>query len=127
MVGDYWDFFVAYPFLRFSNVKDEGCVNCHKERVMNHVRARGDDRLYRPNGVRKFSHPVNVGLNVNGLGRDRTVVLDADGTAGSSTTDGDGNVANPTNDLVMKDSVVRCTTCHAPHNVDSNSLTVDAR
>jgi hypothetical protein len=35
-------------------------------------------------------------------------------------------VANPTNDFVMRGGVVGCTTCHAVHNADSNSLTVDA-
>jgi hypothetical protein len=125
--GDYWDFFIGYPFLRFTNVGDASCFECHKEQVMNHVRARGNDRSYLPNGVRKFSHPVGVGLNANGFGTDRAVVLDADGTVGSSTTDGQGSVKNATNDLVLNGGVVGCTTCHAAHNADSNSLTVDAR
>jgi hypothetical protein len=125
--GDYWDFFIGYPFLRFTNVTDAACYQCHAERVMDHVRARGNDSSYRPNGVRKFSHPVGVGLNANGLGSDRAVMLDADGTAGSSTADGLGSVANPTNDLLLTGGAVGCTTCHAVHNADSNSLTVDAR
>jgi predicted CXXCH cytochrome family protein len=36
-------------------------------------------------------------------------------------------VKNATNDLVLNGGVVGCTTCHAAHNADSNSLTVDAR
>ena len=125
--GDYWDFYVGYPFLRMSNADDWSCYRCHAERVMNHVRARGDDRYYRPNGIKRFSHPVKVGLNVNGFGTDRTTVLDADGTAGTSTTDGLAGVQNDSNNLVMSGGVVRCTTCHAAHNADSNSLTVDPR
>jgi hypothetical protein len=125
--GDYWDFYVGYPLLRITNIGDGSCFNCHKDRVMNHVRARGDDRSYLPNGVRKFSHPVGVGLNANGFGSDRTAILDADGTAGASATDGLGGAPNPTNDLVLPGGVLRCTTCHAVHNADSNSLTVDAR
>jgi hypothetical protein len=127
VVGDYWDFYIGYPFLRFQNVTDAACYQCHAERVMDHVRARGLDRSYLPNGVRKFSHPVGVGLNANGFGSDRTVILDSDGTAGASATDGLGGVPNPTNDLVLTGGVLGCTTCHAVHNADSNSLTVDAR
>lgn len=127
VVGDYWDFYVGYPFLRMTNVGDAVCFNCHQERVMNHVRARGLDRYYLPNGVRKFSHPVGIGLNANGFGTDRGTILDADGTAGSSATDGLGAVPNATNDLLLKGGVVGCTTCHAAHNADTNSLTVDAR
>jgi hypothetical protein len=127
-VGDYWDFYVGYPFLRQTNHADAGCVMCHGERNMNHFRARGEDRYYRPNGVRKFSHPVGVGLNANGFGTDRAVILDADGTVGSSTTDGPtGTTGNPTNDLVLQGGKVWCTSCHAAHNADSNSLSVDAR
>jgi hypothetical protein len=126
VVGDHWDFFITYPFLRYQNVTDAWCYQCHKEWQMNHLRVRGVDTSYLPNGVRKFSHPVGVGLNANGLGTDHPAPLDADGTAGSSLTDGEGGVANPTNDFVMRGGVVGCTTCHAVHNADSNSLTVDA-
>jgi len=126
-VGDYWDFYVGYPFLRLSNVADNGCFSCHKERVMNHTRARGVDNTYLPNGVRKFSHPVGVALNANGFGTDRATVLDADGTVGVSATDGEAGVRNDSNNLVMTGGIVRCTTCHAVHNADSNSLTPDVR
>lgn len=125
--GDFWDFYVGYPFLRITNVNDGACVNCHAQRVMNHVRARGLDTNYPPNGVRKFSHPVGVGLNANGFNTDRSVILDVDGTSGSSTTDGDGGVQNKSNDLNLSSGNVVCTTCHAAHNADSNSLTVDVR
>jgi hypothetical protein len=134
-VGDYWDFYVGYPFLRITDQGDAICVSCHKERAMNHIRARGDDRYYRPNGIRKFSHPVGVGLNANGFGTDRTRVLDVDGTAttdvegkvGTSTSDAEDGQGNATNDLVMEGGVVRCTTCHRVHNADTNSYTRDAR
>jgi len=131
-VGDFWDFYVGYPFLRLSNVKDNGCYTCHPERKMNHTRARGIDNTYLPNGVRKFSHPVEVGLNINGFDRDRTTTLDVDGVEGISSADGlDASlqpVRNDTNNLDMgATNLVRCTTCHSVHNTDSNSLTVDVR
>jgi hypothetical protein len=135
VAGDYWDFYVGYPLLRMTNVDDGACFNCHKERVMNHLRARGLDRYYLPNGVRKFSHPVGDGLNANGFGSDRARVLDADGTqvtdvegkVGTSTSDADDGQANATNDLVLNAGKVRCTTCHRVHNADTNSFTRDAR
>lgn len=119
-VGDYWDFYISHPMLRLSNIDDAGCVICHAERSMNHVRARGADSTYLPNGARRFSHPVGVGLNANAHGWDRTVVRDANG-------DPQGTDAYKTNDLLLDAGVVRCTTCHAVHNADSNSLTEDAR
>jgi hypothetical protein len=126
--GDYWDFYVGYPFVRITNLNDGACFNCHKERVMNHTRARGLDTSYLPNGVRKFSHPVGVSLNTNATYTDRPVILDVDGTAGSSATDGAGNVSNPTNDVgLMANGKVGCTSCHSVHNADSNSYTVDPR
>jgi hypothetical protein len=131
-VGDYWDLYAGYPFLRLSNIDDYACYNCHKERSMNHVRARGMDPSYLPNGTRRFSHPVGVGLNANNLNRDRGIILDADGTVGSSAADGlDASlntVRNDSNNLdIGANQLVRCTTCHAVHATDSNSLTVDVR
>lgn len=126
--GDYWDFSITLPFLRYLNTTDAWCYQCHKEQQMNHLRARGVDTAYLPNGARKFSHPVGIPLGANGFGTDRDAPLDADGSATSSNADGfDGtsNVANPTNDIVLKGGVLGCTSCHAPHNADSNSLTVD--
>lgn len=120
-VGDYWDFYVSFPFLRLTNVGDALCTSCHAERKMNHVRAAGLDPSYVPNGVRKFSHPVGVALNANNRGLDRAVPLDAHGLP---QTAGDGIASN---DLVLNAGVVNCTTCHAVHNADSNSLTDDAR
>lgn len=119
-VGDYWDFYISFPFLRAPSQNGELCLACHQDRAMDHtqVRAGGD-------GVKLFSHPVNAALNANGMGYDRTVatVLDADG--GNQVGGGD---ANATNDLVLgPGGVVGCTSCHAAHNADSNSLTVDPR
>lgn len=120
-VGDYWDFYVSFPFLRVTNVGDALCTSCHAERKMNHVRAAGLDTSYLPNGVRRFSHPVGVGLNANGRGLDRAAPLDAHGLPQAT---GDGIASN---DLALDGGLVRCTTCHAVHNADSNSLTDDAR
>jgi hypothetical protein len=120
-VGNYWDFYVSYPFLRTMNVSDSFCILCHKEREMDHVRVAGLDGSYRPDGVRMFSHPVGVGLNANGKNSDRAEILDA---TGAVQTTGDGKT---TNDLRLDGGVVRCTTCHAVHNADSNSLTEDPR
>ncbi|BDG06859.1 hypothetical protein [Anaeromyxobacter oryzae] len=114
VVGNNWDFYVAFPFLRVTNVADALCKNCHAERVMNATRAMGNDPGYAPNGSRLFSHPVNVSM-------DPATIADTNGVL---QTTGDGNGAN---DLKLDAGVVRCTTCHAVHNASSSSLTLDAR
>jgi len=117
-VGNYWDFYVSYPFLRTSNVENAFCLQCHPDRAMGSTRARGADPSFPVNGVRKFSHPVGEALNSNGFGHDRVgAILDANGVVEST---GDGISSN---DLRLDNGVVRCTTCHAVHNGDSNSLT----
>jgi hypothetical protein len=115
--GAYWDFTVSFPFVRVPAGADELCLDCHAARVMSSVRVRGEDYL-RPNGTTLFSHPVGEALGSNGGGYDRTLILDANGA--SSQTTGDG-VAH--NDLVLRANTVMCTTCHAVHGADSNSLT----
>ncbi len=122
-VGNYWDFYVSYPMLRTTNVSDAFCLSCHASRAMDHVRVAGEDSSYLPNGIRQFSHPVGDALNANGKNYDRAVALDANGAV---QTTGDGKSSN---DLVLDPSTgtVGCTTCHAVHNADSNSLTDDAR
>lgn len=120
-VGNYWDFYVSYPFLRMSVNADQICFQCHGEMRMTHVRVRGDDPGYRPDGVRRFSHPVGQKLNANLLGTDRAAPLSAVGVAQV-----DGGVSS-TSDLKLDNGFVRCTTCHAVHNADSNSLTEDPR
>jgi predicted CXXCH cytochrome family protein len=133
-VGAYWQFYVSYPFLRASNVADAMCLDCHAGRHQGHLCVEGDNTVTdganvncTPDGVRTYSHPVGEALGENGSGTDLAAPLDADGSVGSSSTDGDGNVPNPSNDLVLQSGRVGCTTCHAPHNADSNSLTVDVR
>lgn len=118
-VGNYWDFWISYPFLRIALADATFCTDCHAERNQTAARVRGVDAAYLPNGVRKFSHPVGEGLNSNGLNRDRTDPLDPTGVTQAA---GDGNTSN---DLVLPGGVVRCTTCHALHGGDSNSLSVD--
>jgi hypothetical protein len=113
-VGDYWDFYVSYPFLRSSNAEDAFCRACHAERFMVTERVRGTDDSYRPNGARLFSHPVGVSLPPE-------IIVDANGVP---QTTGDGIASN---DLRLESGMVRCTTCHAAHNADSNSLTDDGR
>jgi len=115
---DEWDFYVSFPMLRSPNLTGSLCLTCHQDRAQMHgdVEAGGD-------GIKVFSHPVGEALNANAKGYDVAVPLDADGSVQGANTD-----ANPTNDLVLgTGGVVGCTTCHAPHNADSNSLTVDPR
>lgn len=121
VAGNYWDFYVSYPFLRLTNVNAAICGSCHSERLMDYTRTHGDDPAFRPNGSRLFSHPVGVTLNAAGKSYDQPAVLDANGLA---QTTGDGRKSN---DFVFDADLVRCTTCHAVHNADSNSLTEDAR
>lgn len=117
--GDTFDFYVSYPALRATNVADALCLQCHASQAMDHVRASGKDPSYLPDGTRVFSHPVNVSLNANQGGYDRTAagILDANG---ATQTVGDGR---PVNDLKLDGGVVRCTTCHSVHNGASNALT----
>ncbi len=117
-VGDYWDFYVSFPMLRSPNLTGSLCLTCHRDRAQGHgdVESGGD-------GVKVFSHPVGEALNTNGRGYDRGAPLDADG--GVQGVNGD---TNATNNLELgAGSAVNCTSCHAPHNADSNSLTVDPR
>lgn len=120
-VGDYWDFYVGYPFLRATDANGEMCEDCHRTRVNN-------DTVTGANGTVVFSHPAGApgGTPVT-LSRsyDRTVgsnggLLDANGAL---QTAGDGNA---TNDIrLFTGNKVTCLSCHSPHNADSNSLTVD--
>lgn len=116
-VGEVWEFYVSYPFLRASNVADAMCTDCHADRVMDHACVEGTGAGCAP-GTKVYSHPVNQALNANAKGYDRGAPLDADGGVADT---------NASNDLKLDGSVVRCTTCHAPHNADSNSLSVDVR
>jgi predicted CXXCH cytochrome family protein len=124
-VGSIWQFYVSFPFLRATNVADAMCLDCHINRHQGYRCVEGDSGVTdgaglncAPDGVRTYSHPVNEPLGANGAGTDLAAPLDADGSAVDS---------NRSNDLTLDDGQVRCTTCHAPHNADSNSLTVDVR
>lgn len=119
--GDTWEFFVSYPGLRLTMQTDYMCTFCHQPMVMSSKRVGGGDMGYAVDGVRTFSHPVGEALGSNGLDSDHPAILDANGAQQSA---GDG-VA--TNDLKLDGTVVRCTTCHAVHGADSNSLTDDVR
>jgi hypothetical protein len=119
VVGQAWEFYVAYAHLRASNVVDALCLDCHSQRNQDHTFVEGPG-----NGSTIFSHPVGQALGANGKGYDRapTNMLDASGVFQAT---GDGNA---TNDLTLVGgTTVSCTTCHSVHNSDSNSLTVDPR
>lgn len=124
VAGDYWDFYVGYPFLRADNTSGAMCLQCHAERNQSHFDQEGGTPGYGWGvGARPHSHPVGQALNANLRGYDRATPLDANGavqgTAGVDT--------NATNDLVLTGAArqVTCISCHAPHSADSNSLTAD--
>jgi len=119
--GDYWDFYVAYPFVRAFNAAGQMCVDCHRERDQDHFIVEGTPGFGW--GGTPYSHPVGQALNANGAGYDRAVPLDANGAVQGSA----GQDANPSNDLRLSGGTVTCLSCHAPHEADSNSLTTDAR
>jgi hypothetical protein len=116
--GDEWDFYVSYPFLRAPGISDSLCIACHKDRAQSHARVTGEDAGYLPDGVRRFSHPIGEVFGAT----ERSAILDVNGLA-----QGVSGETNDTNNLVLDAGAVRCTTCHAVHNADSNSLTTDAR
>jgi cytochrome c553 len=119
--GDYWDFYVAYPFVRAYNAAGEMCLDCHRDRAQDHFTVEGTAGYGW--GGKPYSHPVGEVLNANASGYDRAEPLDANGAVqGSAGADG-----NKTNDLVLYGGQVTCLSCHAPHGADSNSLTVDQR
>jgi predicted CXXCH cytochrome family protein len=122
-VGDFWTFWVSYPFLRAPIVENELCEDCHADRVHTATRVEGGDVGYPADGTNSFSHPVGEAL---ARPYDRATVLDANGDPQvASGADADGN---PTNNINLgAGGKVRCTSCHAVHNADSNALTQDPR
>ncbi len=126
LVGDRWDFYVSYPYLRADNTDAKMCVTCHRDRHQSHQNVQGSGTIVGTGaaivlGTTEFSHPVGEGLNANGKGTDLGAPLDASGVSQAA---GDGNRSN---DLVLSSSKVTCLTCHHPHNADSNSLSDDPR
>ena len=129
VVGERWDFYVSYPFLRIANVDAAMCVECHRDRNMTWQNADGTGPIVGTGasivfGTTTFSHPVGQALNqggrTNGLPGG---ILDANGMVQATSTD-----PNKTNDLQLgTGGVVTCLSCHHPHNADSNSLSVDPR
>jgi hypothetical protein len=118
--ADRWKtFYVSYPALRASNVANAMCEDCHRSLVHTSQRVRNLDGTYPVDGTNVFSHPSGAGVTLAGA-YDRATIRDASGVAQTGTGD-----ANRTNDLQLDGDVVRCTTCHAVHNADSNSLTTD--
>jgi len=117
-VGDRWEFYASYPFLRAP--LDEGnnaavekfCRDCHGDWVMDHTAVETYDGTYK-------SHPVGVGLGTIPAQHtyDRAAPLDGDGT-------GDDGIAS--NNL-KRDAFgyVQCLTCHGVHYADSLTETED--
>lgn len=114
VLGDQWEFYVAYPMTRIPNANAELCEQCHASRVQTSVSVEsGGD------GIKLFSHPIGESL-AHSYDRAPASILDANGAL---QTVGDGLKTNNLNfDTTGK---VRCLTCHGVHNVDSNSLTED--
>lgn len=119
-VGDRWNFYVSYPFLRMKADESQLCETCHTGRVQTTASIEtGAD------GTKVFSHPIGESLSKS-YDRAANAILDSDG---HTQTVGDGLATNDL-ELVSSDGgvgVVRCLTCHAPHHADSNSLTEDPR
>jgi predicted CXXCH cytochrome family protein len=123
--GDRWRFYVSYPMLRATNVSSALCEDCHRERVQHAADVEGAGGIV-PNSGTMFSHPVGEPLLKV---YDRTgAILDANGGVQGTMSGDTQQDGNSTNDLRLDSAGnVRCTTCHAPHNADSNSLTIDKR
>jgi hypothetical protein len=130
VAGERFTFYVSYPYLRVDLTRM--CLICHKDRHMHwqDVEGRSDGRLGASIvlGTTVFSHPVGQPLGANGRGYDRVggILEPGGGVQGGAGDDG-----NRSNDLVTSTGdaggLVGCTSCHHPHNADSNSLTSDPR
>lgn len=120
-IGDRFEFYGSYPFLRTTldsgdnTAVEKFCRDCHRSWVMTHTDVETWD------GSPK-SHPVGVPLDANGRGYDRTVPLDGDGSDQGGA--GDGNASNDFR--LDAGGLVQCLSCHGVHYADSNTLSVDA-
>ncbi len=131
VVGEQWELFGTWPFLRATldsgdiNAVEKFCRDCHRSWVMTH-----DTDLVAGGGVETWdgnfkSHPVGVGLNANLRDYDRTQPLDGNGVAQSAGASPDVD-SNASNDLALDSAGnVQCLTCHSVHYADSNTKTVD--
>lgn len=119
VAGDYWDFYVGFPFLRMAIGEGELCLACHPARAQAH----GDVETSATYGWatgQPFSHPVGEGLNANGKGYDVATPLGVNGAPQGPASSSSDLRLSPT-------GMVTCLSCHAAHNADSNSQTPDAR
>lgn len=120
-VGDRWEFYASYPFLRIpmdlgnNSSGDKFCRDCHRSWTMAHT----ETRTYDGN---KKSHPVGVSLNANGMGYDRSFPLDGNGNPQGGVGE-DGNFSN--NYRLDQNGNLQCFTCHNVHYGDDNTLTED--
>jgi len=118
-VGERWEFYAAWPFLRATLEDADGgsalCRDCHRAWDMDHTAVETWDGTFK-------SHPVGVSLNANGRGFDRTVPLDGNG-AEQGSVDADTNASNDLRFDTLNH--VQCLTCHGIHFTDSNTLTQD--
>jgi predicted CXXCH cytochrome family protein len=117
--GGYWDFYVSYPFLRMSIAEGELCLECHPTRNQAHADLETSATYGWASG-KPFSHPVGEALNANGRGYDVATPLEVMGGPQGATPSSSHLRLSPT-------GKVTCLSCHAAHNADSNSQTVDAR
>jgi hypothetical protein len=133
-VGEQWEFYASWPFLRRTTplthgsdglidagdnaTGDDFCRDCHRSWVMTHTDVQTWDDTYK-------SHPVGVALNANSQGYDRADPLDGDGVAQNSAGPADVD-GNPSNDLRLDQfGNVQCLSCHGVHYADSNTQTPD--
>jgi predicted CXXCH cytochrome family protein len=134
--ADQWkQFTVAYPFLRVSNLDSAMCEDCHRDRVQSAACVEGSPTA--TNGAGEscgtssgiaYSHPSGASVVLQ-RSYDRASggvpqPLDVNGVTQGQA----GGDPLATNKLTFDASnQVRCLTCHAPHNADSNSLSEDLR
>jgi hypothetical protein len=119
-VGEQWELFGTWPFLRatLDDAVNKFCRDCHRDWDMTHTAVETWDGNFK-------SHPVGVGLNVNLRDYDRAQPLDGNGVAQSAGASPDAD-SNASNDLALDSAGnVQCLTCHAVHYADSNTKSVD--